>query len=88
VQDRHAEPEGLAGAGASLTDDVLAGDRQRQGQRLDWESGADARVVKRGADNLGDAKVAERDGTGPVGGRCAGPSRTAGFCLVTGLGVR
>ena len=60
VQHRHAEGERLAGAGARLADDVLAGDGQRQRQRLNRESRVDARVVKRGADYFVDAEVAER----------------------------
>ena len=37
LQQRHAEREGLAHAGAGLADEVVAGQRERQGQFLDGE---------------------------------------------------
>ena len=43
VQQRDAEAEGLAGAGLGLADDVVAGQRHRQGHRLDGERVRDAR---------------------------------------------
>ena len=42
VQQRHAEAEGFAGAGAGLTDQVLAGQRDRQRHLLDGERAHDA----------------------------------------------
>ncbi|WP_246077149.1 hypothetical protein [Actinomadura hallensis] len=42
LQQRHAEGEGLAGAGAGLADDVVAAQRDRQGELLDGERFYDA----------------------------------------------
>ncbi len=42
LQQRHAEREGLAHAGAGLADHVVAGQRQRQGQFLDSKGAFDA----------------------------------------------
>ena len=42
LQQRDAEAERLAGAGAGLADEVLAGQRDRQRHRLDGERGGDA----------------------------------------------
>ena len=42
VQQRHAEREGLAHAGAGLADQVVACQRQRQGQLLDSKGMFDA----------------------------------------------
>ena len=42
VEQRNAEAEGLAGAGAGLADQVVAGQRDRQRQFLDREGACDA----------------------------------------------
>ena len=42
VQQRHAEGERLAHAGAGLADHVVAGERQRHGQFLDGKGAFDA----------------------------------------------
>ena len=42
MQQRHAEREGLAHAGAGLTDEVVARERQRQRQFLDGKGVFDA----------------------------------------------
>jgi hypothetical protein len=60
VQQRDAEGERLARAGARLADDVLAVDGQRQRKCLNGKRRIDARGFKRGADNFVDAEVAER----------------------------
>jgi hypothetical protein len=60
VQDRHAEGERLAGAGARLADNVLAVHGQRQCKRLDREGGVYARGFERAANDLVDSEIAER----------------------------
>ena len=79
LQDRHAEGEGLAGAGPGLADEVMALQRDRQRQRLDREGGGDALRLQRGADGLGDAEVSRRScrwrrraGTSPISARPPG----------------
>ena len=42
MQQRHTEREGLAHAGAGLTDEVVARQRERQGQFLDGKGMLDA----------------------------------------------
>ena len=42
MQQRHAETEGLAHTGAGLTDEIVAGESQRQGQLLDGEGALDS----------------------------------------------
>ena len=59
VQQRHAEAEGLAGAGARLADQVVAGERDRQGELLDREGADDADVGQRLDDLRLDVEVAE-----------------------------
>jgi len=59
LEDRDPERESLAGAGPRLTDQVMAIQGDRQGQRLDRESSGDAAIFQRDADGLGDAEVAE-----------------------------
>jgi hypothetical protein len=51
IQHRHAEAEGLAGAGAGLPDQVGAGQRDRQRQLLDREGPLDAGLAE-GLDDL------------------------------------
>ena len=53
VEQRDAEAERLAGAGAGLADQVAAGQRDRQGQFLDREGPGDADVGERGDDLAG-----------------------------------
>ena len=67
VEHRDAEAEGLAGAGLGLADDVVAGQGDRQGHRLDGERGGDAVLGER-VDDVGvDAKSAkEATGGGSV----------------------
>ncbi|GAB3871870.1 hypothetical protein GCM10029964_009260 [Kibdelosporangium lantanae] len=60
VQQRDAEPEGLARTGARLADDVVAGHGQRQGQLLDRERALDAGRGERPGDLLADAELGER----------------------------
>src|ERR1700691_281615 len=60
VQDRHAEGQRLAGAGARLADDVLAVHGQRQRERLDRERCVYAGGFERAADDLVDTEIAER----------------------------
>jgi hypothetical protein len=60
VQQRHAEGEGLAHAGASLADEVVAGHRQRQGQLLDREGVLDAALAQGADDLLANAQFGER----------------------------
>ena len=59
LQQRDAERQRLAGAGAGLADDVVAGQRDGQGQRLDRERGGDPGVSQRGADALGHPELGE-----------------------------
>ena len=68
LQHRDAEAEGLAGAGAGLADEVVAGQRQRQGQLLDGEGAGDADVGQRGDDVGVDVEVAEQRAVGGDGG--------------------
>ena len=63
LQQRHAEGEGLAHAGAGLADQVVAGQRERQGQFLDGEGMLDAFVGERADDFVADAEF----GKGGVG---------------------
>jgi hypothetical protein len=60
LQQRDAERKRLAGSGPRLADDVVACQRDGEGERLDGESGRDAFRRERGTDGLADAEVAER----------------------------
>ena len=60
LQQRYAEGEGLAHAGAGLTDEVVAGERQRQGQFLDGEGVLDAVLGQCADDLLAHAEISER----------------------------
>jgi hypothetical protein len=79
LQDRHAETERLAGAGAGLADDVLAGQGQRQGELLDGERALDARGPQRADDLRPGAELFERGGVRPDRG--AGLQRVGGVDL-------
>ena len=59
VQQRDAERIGLAHAGAGLTDEVVAGQRQRHGQFLDGEGVFDAFLGERANDLVADAEHGE-----------------------------
>ena len=59
MQQRHAEGEGLAHAGAGLSDEVVAGQRQRQGQFLDGEGVFDAVLGQCAHDLVADAEFGE-----------------------------
>ncbi|GAC1328004.1 MAG: hypothetical protein NVSMB13_14790 [Mycobacteriales bacterium] len=59
LEQRDAEGEGLAGAGPGLADQVGAGKRDRQGQRLDREGRGDADLVEGGDDLGGYTEVSE-----------------------------
>ena len=59
LQQRHAESEGLAHAGAGLTDQVVAGQRQRQGQFLDGERALFAVFGECAHDLVADSEVGE-----------------------------
>ncbi|TKJ19109.1 hypothetical protein A6V29_10450 [Blastococcus sp. CCUG 61487] len=67
LQQRDAEAEGLAGAGAGLTDEVVAGQRQREGELLDGEGAGDAGVGQRGDDVGVHVEVAEQRAVGGDG---------------------
>ncbi|BEP12045.1 hypothetical protein acdb102_03560 [Acidothermaceae bacterium B102] len=60
LEDRHAEGQRLAGAGAGLADDVLAGEGQGNGQSLDGERLDDADGLEGIAGLLPYAEIAER----------------------------
>ena len=68
LQHRDAEAEGLAGAGAGLTDEVVAGQRQREGELLDGEGAGDPDVGQRGDDVGVHVEVAEQRAVGGDGG--------------------
>ena len=68
LQQRHAEAERLAHAGAGLADDVLAGQRERQRELLDGERALDAGFGQRGHDLGADAELGEGGGVRPDGG--------------------
>ena len=68
LQHRDAEAEGLAGAGAGLADEVVAGQRQREGQLLDGERAGDPGVVQCRDDVGVDVEVAEQRAVGGDGG--------------------
>jgi hypothetical protein len=61
VQQRHAEREGLAHAGAGLTDEVVTGQGERQGQLLDGEGVFDALFGERADDLVPDAELGKAD---------------------------
>ena len=76
VQQRDAETEGLAHAGAGLTDEVVAGEGQRKGEFLDGEGALDADLVQCADDFVADTElgegrgymgVVELDGNGVLG---------------------
>ena len=56
LQQRHAEREGLAHAGAGLADHVVAGQRQRQRQFLDSKGMLDALFGQCAHDFVADAE--------------------------------
>jgi hypothetical protein len=60
LQQRHAEAEGLAGAGAGLSDQVAAGERDRQRHLLDGERPGDPDVAQGLDDPLVGAEVGEQ----------------------------
>ena len=68
LQHRDAEAEGLAGAGAGLADEVVAGQRQREGQLLDGEGAGDPDLGQRGDDVGVHVEVAEQRAVGGDGG--------------------
>ena len=68
LQQRYAEAQRLAGAGAGLADDVLAREGEGQREFLDRERALDAGLGQR-ADDLGaDAQLGEGGGVGTHGG--------------------
>ena len=73
LQQRDAEAQRLAHAGAGLADDVVAGQRQRQGQLLDGERAHDAGLGQRAHDLGADAQLGE--GGGVLADRGAGLQR-------------
>ena len=90
VEQRHSEPKRLARAGTRLADEVIAGERDRQGEFLDGEGAGDADVGEGVHDLRLDVEVAEQRAVvanrGPGGERrglfwsgirfCGGPART------------
>ena len=75
-----AEPEGLAGAGLRLADDVLAREGEGDGLLLDGE-GIDDALPGEGVDDVGrDAEVTESGQILPVGsaGNVVRPASTSG----------
>ena len=62
MQERHTEGEGLAHAGAGLTDEVVAGQCQGQRQLLNRESVFDALLGECADDLLAHAEVGEAQG--------------------------
>jgi hypothetical protein len=60
LQQRDTERQRFAGSGSRLADDVVACQRDGEGERLDGEGGRDAFRRERGTDGLADAEVAER----------------------------
>jgi hypothetical protein len=68
LQHRDAEAEGLAGAGARLTDEVVAGQRQREGQLLDGEGAGDPDLGQGGDDVGVQVEVAEQRAVAGDGG--------------------
>ena len=98
VQDRQAEPEGLARPRLGLADDVVPGERHGQGHRLDGE-GVDDPAVGQRADDVGvDAEVGEGavvlqgslpiGGCGPATGVCRGRVVRSRSGLSLGVGRR
>ena len=61
VQQRHAEGESLAHTGARLADEVVAGQRQREGELLDGEGVFDALLGERPDDFVPDPELGECD---------------------------
>ena len=68
LEQRDAETERLAHAGAGLADDVFTGERERERQLLDGERALDAGLGQRGDDLGTDTELGERGGVGPYGG--------------------
>ncbi len=60
VHQRHAEGEGLAGAGGRLDEKVMTGERVADDHLLDGERLIDAAAGKRAHDMLGNAEIGER----------------------------
>ena len=86
LQQRDAEAEGLAGAGLGLADDVVAAQRDREGQLLDREGVGDADGLE-GLDGLGkDAELGEAQLDGACrdldGASCRSPGRSSSASLV------
>ena len=88
LQQRDTEAERLAGAGPRLADDVVATQRDRQGQGLDRKGGVNSRGLEGRADRVRNAEFTERNHVrgvrAPLGGGVE-QDRAAG--TVTG-GVR
>src|SRR5215471_11561340 len=59
LQQRDAERQRFAGSGSCLADDVMAGECDREGQRLDRERGGDSCRRQRVADRVAHTEVAE-----------------------------
>ena len=68
LQQRHAERERLAHAGAGLADHVVAGQRERQREFLDGERAVDARLGQRRHDLGADPELGEGGGVFADGG--------------------
>jgi hypothetical protein len=68
LQHRDAEAEGLAGAGARLADEVVAGQREGEGELLDGEGPGDADLGQCRDDVGVDVEVAEQRGVVGDGG--------------------
>ncbi|GAA3177833.1 hypothetical protein GCM10020255_070060 [Rhodococcus baikonurensis] len=63
MQERDAETEGLAHTGSCLTDEVVTGESQREGEFLDGEGAFDADLVQCADDFVADTEFGEGRGT-------------------------
>ena len=66
LQQRHAEGERLAHAGAGLADEIVACERERQGQFLNGEGVFDAVLGECADDLLAHAEIGKRRAWSPL----------------------
>jgi hypothetical protein len=79
LQQRDAERQRLARSGPGLADNVLAGQRDGQGQRLDREGSGDPQGRQALADRLGDTQVGKQWAGDAFRFSCAGGQVVALF---------